>query len=150
PKPMKSLNLISRAMALVVVLLVVSCKSKPELVTYIPKDADLVMTFDVKSMAYKSLDFKQLFSFDNIKKAIGSIGEKKDTTSAAIKDTGIDLVGKAYLFAEITKDASYGAVLARLSDAKQFEAFLKKTDPGLTVADEAGMKSAPFSNGKGL
>ena len=132
------------------VLLLSSCGNKSELSNNIPKNASVVLAFDVKSMGLKSVDFKEMLSFDKIKKALGSIGEEKDTTKVSINDSGVDFLTKSYLFVSSQGATPYGGVIAALSDAKKFEDFIKKSDSEIVVTEEGKVKLANFAENKGM
>ena len=120
-------------------LIVFSCSTRSELSNHIPKDANLVMALDVKSMSVKALDFKQMLSFENIRKAMGSLGSN-DTTENSLENSGIDFLNKAYFFMKTNENGQYGAAIAGLSDAAKFETFVKESDSDLVVTEEGGYK----------
>jgi hypothetical protein len=122
-------------------LAVFSCGSKSELSNHIPKDANVVMAFDVKSMSLKALDFKQMLSFENIREALGSLGTN-DTTENSFENSGIDFLNKAYFFMKTNENGQYGAAVAALSDASKFETFIKNADSDLVVTQEGDFKFA--------
>lgn len=118
-------------------ILLFSCGKKSEQVKLIPKDANLVLTFDTKSIAKKSLDFKEIFSLETIKKAFSS----DDSTSVKIKNAGIDFTSNAYLFGQVNGDVNgYMAAVLPLSDASNFETFLKDVNTEFTIVEEGGFK----------
>ena len=114
-----------------------SCGNKSEQVKYIPKDANFVIAVDVKSLATKSLDFKEIFNLENIKKAVSG----SDSLSGKIKNSGVDLLSSAYVFGQINGDVKgYGALILPLSDADKFEATLKNESSEFTVTEEGEFK----------
>jgi hypothetical protein len=126
-----------------------SCSSKSDLASHIPKDANFVAAFDMKSVGLKSMDFKEILTVDNIKKAFASLGNQ-DTTSNDLKNTGIDFLNKAYFFVQATDNSQYnGAIVAALSDAKKFEDFIKKNENAV-VTDEGNYKVASMPEQKGI
>jgi hypothetical protein len=120
-----------------------SCSSKSDLAKHIPKDANVVLAFDVKSMGYKSLNFKEILTLDNVKKALSDLG-KEDTATANFENSGIDFLSKAYFFAKATENAPYGGVIVALSDAKKFETFLKENDKDIKISKEGSVNVASF------
>lgn len=128
---------------------VFSCSNKSDLANHIPKDANVVLAFDVKSMGYKSLNFDELLTIDNVKKALSKIGQKDTTKAPSIENAGIDFMSKAYMYVNVGEKPQGGAIVA-LSDAGKFETFLldlnkdfKMTESeGIRIASEEGEKSA--------
>jgi hypothetical protein len=137
------LRLISRAaFALLLAIGLLSCSKESKLATHIPKDANAVLAFDVKSMGLKSLDFKEILTFDNLKKAFSSKSES-DSAANSLKDSGIDFMNKAYFFAKAgTENKTYGVAVIALSDAAKFETFLKKMIGDVTITEEGDYKLA--------
>jgi hypothetical protein len=131
------------------VSLIFSCSNKAELTNHIPKDANVVVSFDIKKMGLKSLKLEEIFTVDNIKKALGSLGEKDTTTKFA--NSGIDFLNKAYFFMKTADNGQhYGAVIAALSDSKKFEDFIKESAKDIKVEQEGDFKLASFEQGKNI
>jgi hypothetical protein len=129
--------------------LIFSCSNKSELANHIPKDANVVVAFDIKKMGLKSLKLEEIFTVDNIKKALGSLGEKDTTSNFA--NSGIDFLNKAYFFMKTAENGQhYGAVIAALSDSKKFENFIKESAKDIKVKEEGGFKMASFEEGKNI
>jgi hypothetical protein len=128
-------SLKSSVAILVIAICLFSCSKTAEQANYIPKDANIVMAVDVKSIGIKSLDFKELFSLDNIKKSMGT--SSKDSTMEKLKNSGIDLMNTAYFFGQVNEDAKgYGALSVALSDQSKFETFVKSLEQGFTTTKE--------------
>jgi hypothetical protein len=123
-------------------LVMVSCSKESKLATHIPKDATGVVTFNVKSLALKSMDFKEILSLDNLKKVFTNLD---DSVSTAIRNSGIDFLNKAYLFGKV-EDAGqpYGAAIIALTDAAKFEQFVKNANKSVAVTKEGAYSIASF------
>lgn len=122
--------------------LLASCGEDSKLTRHIPKDASGVLAIDIKSMALKSMDFKEILKLENFRKMFDS---SEDSVGKAIRNSGIDLISKGYVFGKATEPGKgYGAAVIGLSDAAAFEAFLKKIDEGVVISDEGGFKVATF------
>lgn len=125
-----------------------SCDKKSEQVNYIPKEANLVLTLDVKSLGMKSLDFKEIFSLENIQKTFGSENGKNDQVEK-LKNSGIDLLSTAYFFAEVNdENKGYGAIAVALSDAAKFENYVKELDKDFQISSEGDLKIATKASDK--
>jgi hypothetical protein len=131
---------------LIVVMLsafaMVSCSKESKLATHIPKDATGVVSFNVKSLALKSMDFKELMSVDNLKKVFTDLD---DSVATAIRNSGIDLLNKAYIFGKSEEAGQpYGAAILALTDAAKFEEFVKKANKNATITKEGAITIASF------
>ena len=118
-----------------------SCDKKAEQINYIPKEANLVLTIDVKSIGAKSLDFKELFSLENIQETFGSRDESNQ--GEKFKNSGIDILNTAYFFGEMNEEnKGYGALAVALSDAGKFENYIKELDKDFQISSEGELKIA--------
>jgi len=123
---------------------IVSCDKKAELdplLNYIPNDAAGVLAVDVKSMAMKSVNFKDFFTLENMQKLFSGVG-KNDSAANALTNSGIDLLSKMWFFGKGGDLAGYGGGICKLSDAAKFEAFLRETSPTLTYGTSGPFKLA--------
>jgi hypothetical protein len=121
---------------------IASCDKKSEQVNYIPKEANLVLTLDIKSIGVKSLDFKELLSLENIQKTFGSKNEESNQVEK-LKNSGIDLLSTAYFFAEVNEEnKGYGAIAVALSDPAKFENYVKELDKDFQIVSEGDLKIA--------
>jgi hypothetical protein len=123
---------------------VFACSSKSELANHIPKDANVVMALDIKSMGYKSLDLNQILTFENVKKALSDLG-KKDTATTKFENSGIDFLSKAYVFGKAEQTAPFGGVVVALSDAGKFETFLKELSKEIEIKKEGELNVATMT-----
>lgn len=141
------LTLKSSIAILAITLFLFSCNKTAEQANYIPKDANVVMAFDVKSIGIKSMDFKELFSLEKIKKTIG--GASNDSTMEKLKNSGIDLFNTAYFFGQVNEDAKgYGALSVALSDPSKFETFVKELEKDFTITTEGDYTFASKTSDK--
>jgi len=124
---------------LVVAVTLASCNKAPEQANYIPKDANVVLTVDVKSIGLKSMDFKEFFSLNNFKKALSA----KDSSAEKLKNSGIDLLNTAFAFGNINEEKnSYGGVIVALSDKDKFEQFVQGHDHQFNITTDGDYKIA--------
>ncbi|WP_165824085.1 DUF4836 family protein [Pseudochryseolinea flava] len=125
-------------------LVLVSCSKENRLATHIPKDATGVLAFDVKSLAMKSLDFKELLSVEGVKKVFTDLD---DSVSTALRNSGIDYMNKAYIFGKIEgENSGYGAAIVALTDANKFEAFVKKASKDVVITKEGSYSLATIED----
>lgn len=102
-----------------------SCNKTPKQLKYIPKEAVFVGSIDGKNIAMKTIDFKKLLSFDFTKNK----EVKNDSLVDLFKNSGIDLLGKAYFFASPSKEDKFSfkiAAVVALDDAEDFAAMMAK------------------------
>lgn len=128
--------------AIVLTLCLSACHKMPEHAKYIPKDATTVLSVDVmamgKKMAWNAITGSKIF--DEWK----ARPEQKD----AVKDldkSGIDYLNTMYLYTQ--KDDRFEAgqkivLLFPLSDAAEFDGFVKKNFPNVGVENLGKRKEA--------
>ncbi|MCS6823036.1 MAG: DUF4836 family protein [Cytophagaceae bacterium] len=119
-----------------VVSLYTACSNKKEKqLSTIPNDAAYVVAANVKSMAVKSLELKDILN-------ILKVDDQKDSLKNLIKNSGIDFMSSIYVFGNADKDQSkmYVAVVALLSDTKKFEQTLKDNIKDVQIKEESGLK----------
>ncbi|MDR6342253.1 hypothetical protein HNQ91_005337 [Filimonas zeae] len=131
--------------ALLMVLLFVSCKkSLPKQLQYIPKDATVVFSVNVKSLNDKLADSK--VSVDSLVKSL--MAESKTTPEDVkkwddLKDAGIDWTSDVYGFYESKGSLMAGSsqvmgAVAAVSSSSKLEEYLKKQKPGIAITKAAG------------
>lgn len=149
-KPFSRIN--SLLAVLVMVCALFSCSKAPEHVKHIPKDANIVLSVDVKSLGLKSMDFKEILSLNNLKKSFSGNKSAKDSTLEKFKNSGIDLLNTAYLFGSASPEDNnvYGGLVIALSDAEKFAKFLKQENEKAEISSEGDLQIATSKDEEGL
>ncbi len=103
-----------------------STSSAPQHVKLIPKNAAIVVAFDVKQMVGKSVSFEDLFSQKSLEAMGSNEKEAKQGADNAKKfmNSGVDYLNIGYAFSEGKSEDDY-ALAIPLDDAAKFEKFLK-------------------------
>lgn len=123
----KSISIfLSKISTLVIAVTILSaCNKTPKHLKYIPKDAIFITGIDGKSIALKTVDFKKILNFD----FLNNKEVKNDSLADLLKSSGIDLLGKAFVFVNPNKDDKnsfqVGAIVA-LDNAQDFANFMAK------------------------
>ena len=123
-------NLLLMSVMTVLGALMTSCggggaSSAPQHVKLIPKDAAMVVAFDVKQMVSKSVSFEDLFSQKSLEAMGNDEKEAKKGADNAKKfmNSGVDYLNIGYLFADGKSKDDYVLAIP-LDDAAKFEKFL--------------------------
>ncbi len=100
--------------------------SAPQHVKIIPKNAAIVVAFDVKQMVGKSVSFEDLFSQKSLQAMGADEKEAKEGADNAKKfmNSGVDYLNTSYMFSEGKSEDDY-ALAIPLDDVAKFEKFLK-------------------------
>ncbi|MDX2304405.1 MAG: DUF4836 family protein [Microscillaceae bacterium] len=126
-------------------LLFQSCGNPVENSKYIPKDASLVLCFNLANFSQKASDWQKLLNNDipflNIK--------KNEIFADQLKDSGIDFNSVAYFFSNfyVENQESYYALSIRLSNESKFDEFLRKAFAQVPeIKSYAGLRYAVLGN----
>jgi hypothetical protein len=136
---MKKTNVFKTGLLVAVILFLVSCNKTPQHLKIIPKDAMAVAAVNMKSIASKSIEFKDFLSMDMLKKISGN-----DSTINQLKNSGIDFTSSAYVFGDGSKGNAkwYAALSFALSDVSKFEATVKSLKKDISINEDKGYKYA--------
>ena len=123
-------------LVLFVSLLVVSCSRSPQATDMIPKDANVVISLDTKSLMEKGkLDqFKNTSMYSTMKKFSAKDPNTEKLLDQIIENpvaVGVDLTKDIYYFLSANK--SYNCAMIGLSSSAKFEEFTKKIHKDLSV-----------------
>ena len=123
--------------------------SAPQHVKLIPKNAAIVVAFDVKQMVGKSVSFEDLFSQKSLEAMGSSEKEAKEGADDAKKfmNSGIDYLNIGYAFSE-GKSKDDFMIAMPLDDAGKFEKFLKAEKS--EVKTEGKIKYATYKKDGGV
>jgi hypothetical protein len=137
----KSISMVKKTtLFLSVVFLLVACgDKKPKQLNYIPKDVSGVVAVDMKKLAIKSLELKDILNADIFKKGLPTAA---DTIVGKIKNSGIDLLNTVYVFGDVEKgeEKNYAAAVFALEDETKFEALLKNDAKATEVKTDNDIK----------
>ncbi len=131
-------------MLTVIVLVFSACNSIPEHTKYIPKDAMVVGSVDMKQLG-KKIVWNAITGSKLFKKMEEKAGQKKATTD--LEATGVDLASRMYMYVEHGNDPYSRVVyLTPLKDAAKLEGFLKQNFTDAQVEDHTQYKSARLND----
>lgn len=131
------MNAFKAGVLLLVALFLASCNKTPQHLKVIPKDVTAAAAVDLKQIATKSVELKDFFSMDMLKKISGN-----DSTVEKIKNSGIDFTSPGYIFGDGPKGEAkaYVAISFAVSDASKLESTLKEAKKGVEVKEEGDYK----------
>ncbi len=142
-----------RGSILIVLALVLfsSCSHIPDHARYIPKDAVAVAGFDLKALS-KKIAWNVITGSKLFKEMQARIPEKNTKDAmGGVEQSGLDFANTFYLYVKTDnrfKGGNKVTGLVPLSDAGQWEAYIKKAIPGLAIKQHGDRKEA--SLGKGM
>lgn len=123
-------NVVLMSVMAVLAAFMTSCgggtSSAPQHVKIIPKNAAIVVAFDVKQMVGKSVSFEDLFSQKSLEALGSNEKEAKEGADNAKKfmNSGVDYLNIGYMFSEGKNEDDF-ALAIPLDDAAKFEKFVK-------------------------
>ena len=129
-------------------LMLGACHSAPDSAQYIPKDAIVVASVDVKALtkkvAWTAITGSKLFE---------QMQQRMSGSNAAVKDpsqVGVDMMNTMYVYVKTGAANQRGArvtALIPLADAGKWEAYVKNTFPNATITQHGIRKEASLANG---
>ncbi len=131
-------------------MLLSACSKMPDHAKYIPKDAIAVAGLNLKSLG-KKIAWNVITGSKLFKEMQARIPQKgaKDAMND-IQNSGIDLYNTFYVYVKSdtrSKGSSRITGLVPLSDAGQWEAYVKKVFPAATITQHGDRKEASLSRG---
>ena len=136
-------NVIVIALSVVVLS---SCNSKPDHRKYIPKDASVVLGVNLsalsKKIAWNMITGSKLFKEMESRMPAG---QGKDNMMSGIDKAGIDVLNTFYVYLKTDARFSSGmqaTAIVPLSDADEWEAYVKKTFPKADIQQHNKLKVA--------
>ncbi len=123
-------------------LFLFSCNNMPDHAKYIPNDAQLVVAIDMKQMGKKliwnALTGSELF--EEMQRNMGNEESKKAMKD--ISNIGLNQQSSVYLYMNRNREKQTSCcIVAGMKDVAAFEAFLKKTYPGINPEKGDGYSS---------
>ena len=130
-------------------LLLGSCSSLPDHARYIPKDAVVVAGINFKSLS-KKIAWNVITGSKLFKEMQKRLPEKNANDAVSgIEKSGIDFINTFYCYVKTDKRLKGGnrvAVLIPLSDANDFENYVKKIFPNVAITQKGERKEAGIGN----
>lgn len=129
-------NIRSAVIALVCIIFLSACHSLPEHARYIPKDASMVVGVNIKEIG-KSLTWSAIKGsklLDEMKEKARD--PKGKSMIDGIENSGIDWMNTVYIYTKPDKrflGDTKTSLVASLSDAKEWETYLKKIYPEVVI-----------------
>lgn len=123
-----------------------ACHNTPDSAQYIPKDAIVVASVDVKALtkkvAWTAITGSKLFE---------QMQQRMAGSNAAVKDPsaiGVDMMNTMYMYVKAgANQRSRVTALIPLSDAGKWETYVKATFPNATITQHGIRKEANLANG---
>lgn len=138
---MKKSHVSVAAGLLLLMILGTSCNRQKQETDYIPKDAGVVLGFNLKALLSK-VDFNKIKQSPGYQEMLGNAPDS--TTRSLMEDPsnlGIDLGQDIYFFYQQDKrfGTGYLGVVAGLADANKLESYLKAHQPSVAVKMDGGL-----------
>lgn len=116
--------------------------AKPKQVNHIPKEANVVIGLNGKSLIYKALDLKTVISNLFSEGDTSKMSKQQRELSGKVENSGIDFINTIYFFSTSKPGSSNNVLFAifPLGSSSDFEKFVITLDPGLKVSENNDLK----------